>query len=282
MNNRIALLTVVYENYFVLEDLFKTLKKQSNNNYHLYIADLSIDKKKIVEPDIDLTVITGKNKGYSHGINLCLNQAKKDKLTQFCVINNDILLAHNFIEELSKSFDLYPNSVFGGKIYYAPGYEYHKSRYGKSDLGKVLWYAGGSVDWKNVFINHRGVDEVDHGQYDKSEKTDFISGCLIAFDIQAINKIGNWDEDYFLYFEDADFCERAKREGISLYYNPSLIIWHKNAQSTDGSGSKIHSFYQEKNRVHFGLIYAPIKTKVYLIINLLKARIAAVLSSKKG
>ena len=267
MSQKIALIIVVYQNYSVLEDLFISLKKQNNNNFHLYIADLSKTRKKIQSHDLPTTIILGENKGYSHGVNLCLAQAVKDKISSYCVINNDIFVSDNFIEELQKSFTLYPDTIIGGKIYYASGYEYHKSKYKKTDLGKIFWYAGGTIDWNNVFIKHRGVDEVDRGQYNKIEKTDFITGCLLCFNKNVFDKVGPWNEDYFLYYEDADYCEQAKRKNIALIYNPNLIIWHKNAQSTEGPGSNIHTKFQEKNRVRFGLLYAPIKTKLHLLIN---------------
>ena len=52
------------------------------------------------------------------------------------------------------------------KIYFAPGFEFHKDRYKEEDLGKVIWYAGGEFDWDNIGNIHRGIDEVDQGQYD--------------------------------------------------------------------------------------------------------------------
>lgn len=272
MPKKIALITVVYQNYSVLKDLFDSLKKQSNNNFHVYIADLSTTKKKIQSKDFPITVIFGKNKGYSHGVNLCLAQAEKDGISLYGVINNDIIVAENFIEKLQSSFASYPNSIIGGKIYYAPGYEYHKSRYNKSDIGKIFWYAGGTIDWNNVYMKHRGVDEIDRGQFDKPEKTDFVTGCLLCFDKKVLDKIGCWNEKYFLYFEDADYCEQAKRKNIPLIYNPNLVIWHKNAQSTEGSGSNIHTKYQRINRLRFGLRYAPLKTRFYLLLELFSPR----------
>jgi len=84
-------------------------------------------------------------------------------------------------------------------------------------------------------------------------------------DKSAIDKLGYWDETYFLYFEDSDFCVRAKRMGIKLIYDPRIILWHKNSQSTGGPGSKIHEKYQRINRLRFGIKYAPLKTKLHLI-----------------
>jgi len=217
-------------------------------------------------------------------VNLGIQQAIKLGYDKFCVMNSDTIVDNNFISSALLSINHYPRLpsptaqaiggqaliIISGKIYYAPGYEYHKSKYKKDELGKIFWYAGGDIDWNNVYIKHRGVDEIDHGQFNKFESTDFITGCLMIFNKSIIDKVGYWNEDYFLYYEDADYCERAKKQGVNLYYDPSIIIWHKNAQSTGGSGSKLHQEYQEKNRIKFGLKYAPLKTKLYLLFNYLK------------
>jgi hypothetical protein len=50
-------------------------------------------------------------------------------------------------------------------------------------------------------------------------------------------------------------------------YDPSIKLWHKNGQITDGPGSVLHKKYQEKNRVVFGLKYAPLRTKLHLLKN---------------
>ena len=89
----------------------------------------------------------------------------------------------------------------------------------------------------------------------------------MCFDKHVIDNIGFLNESYFLYFEDADYCEKAKRNNIALYYDPNIVIWHKNAQSTQGSGSKIHVKYQKKNQLKYGLKYAPFKTKIHLLKN---------------
>ena len=64
-------------------------------------------------------------------------------------------------------------------------------------------------------------------------------------------------------------CVTASKKVINLLYEPTLIIAHKNAQSTDGSGSDLHLKNQTKNRITFGLKYAPLKTKLHLLKNAL-------------
>jgi len=268
MEKTLSIITVVYENYDATNDFLDSLTKQKNKNFHLYVADLSKKKQKI-KTNLPITILKSTNFGYAHGINLGLKKALEDNFEYFCIINNDVFFNGDFVDSVSNSIFNHPSSILGGKIYYAPGFEYHKQRYQNSDLGHILWYAGGKIDWNHVITPHRGVDEVDKNQFNKIEKTTFITGCLMCLDKNVINKIGYLDESYFLYYEDADFCVRAKMKNIDLYYDPSIIVWHKNAQSTEGAGSTIHQKYQQKNRLKFGLKYAPFRTKLHLIKNYL-------------
>jgi len=266
----IGLITVNYNQYQQTKEFLESLNSvQKAKKAWVYIADVSSKKEVITlkRYQFPVTLEEKENKGYAFGVNGGLNFFLAKGIEKFCVVNNDILFAKDFLITVEKTFQ--KADIFGGKIYYAKGFEYHKERYQKKDLGKVLWYAGGGFDWKNALTFHRGVDEVDLGQYNNFEETDFITGCLFCFNKKVVDKVGFWDERYFLYFEDADYCIRVKKEGFKLYYNPKIVIWHKNAQSTGGVGSKVHQRYQRKNRLIFGLKYAPFKTKIYLILNYL-------------
>ena len=267
MSHGLVIATVVYENYTVLDDFLRSLSVQTDKNFHLFISDLSKEKKPIETEGVNLTVSYGENKGYAYGINLSLKNAIGKGFDKFCVINNDTSFENEFVESVNKSIDLHPESIIGGKIYYAPGFEYHKSRYKNTDLGKVIWYAGGKTDWNHVITHHVGVDEIDEGDFNIESETDFVTGCLMCFDKKLINKIGFLDESYFLFYEDADYCERAKRKGLKLYFDPLIKIWHKSGQSTEGAGSKLQQKYQRKSRLKFGLKYAPLKTKLHLLKN---------------
>ena len=265
----IGLVTVNYNQYQLTREFLDSLSTVNNfKNITVFIADVSSKKEKFKIDKCPLRVVIKDlpNKGYAYGINQGVRYFLNHRINKFCAINNDVFFDKNYVVKAEKAFK--KNDIFGGKIYYAPGYEYYK-KYKKEVIGKVLWYAGGVNDWKNVVTIHRGVDEVDHGQYDKLEETDFITGCMLFFNRKVVKRIGYWNEKYFLYYEDSDFCERAKRAGFKLFYHPEVIIYHKNAQSTGGSGSPLHLRYQRKNRLVFGLKYAPFRTKVHLIKNYL-------------
>lgn len=260
----LAIITVVYQNYSVLADFFSSLKHQGDS-FHVFVVDVSIDKKDIPSTDVPHTVLHAENKGYAAAVNVGVSRAASEGYDAFVVVNSDIVFSQSFITSVSRSIAQNPKSIIGGKIYYAKGYEYHKDRYTEDQWGKVFWYAGGEIDWDHATVAHTGVDEVDSGQYDKKKETDFITGCLVCYDLAAHKAVGPWDESYFMYYEDVDFSVRAKQAGLAVFYDPSIVIWHKNAQSTDGSGSDFHVTHQKKNRIKFGLRYAPLRTKLHLV-----------------
>lgn len=121
------------------------------------------------------------------------------------------------------------------------------------------------MDWENVLASHRGVDEVDHGQYDMQMETDFLTGCCILFTREVLGKIGLFDERYFLYYEDNDISKRIKNGGFKVEYVPQSIIWHKNAGSTGGSGSQLQDYFITRNRMLFGITYASTRAKIALL-----------------
>jgi len=206
-----------------------------------------------------------KNLGFAGGNNIGIKKALKNKNDFILIINNDTILDKNLLVSLVKTAEVKKQSgIIAPKIYFAPDHEFHHDRYQPQERGKVLWYAGGLIDWQNIICSHRGVDEVDHGQYDMLSETDFASGCAILIKKEVFKKIGFFDEKYFLYLEDVDFCQRAKEAGFKIFYEPKAKLWHINAGSS-AVGSELQDYYLGRNRLIFGLKYASFKTKLCLV-----------------
>lgn len=230
-----------------------------NNNPQEDLKDL---EKKFAD---FIFLKTGKNLGFTGGNNIGIRQALGSKADWIFLVNNDTILDKNLAVQLIKVGESDEKiGILGPKIYFAPGYEFHKERYKPSERGKVIWFAGGLIDWQNVLASHRGVDEVDKGQYDQQIETDFVSGCAMLVKREVFEKIGLLDERYFLYWEDADFCQGAKKAGFKVIYAPQAKLWHANAGSS-AVGGPLQDYYLTRNRMLFGLRYAPLRTKVALI-----------------
>ncbi len=214
-------------------------------------------------PWIEL-VTTGKNLGFTGGNNIGMHVAMEHGAEYIWLLNNDTIVDTHALQ-LVDAFDDPAVGIAGSKIYFAPGREYHAARYKKSEHGKVFWYAGGLIDWDNMYASHKGVDEVDHGQYDDTTQTDFVTGCSMMIKREVVERIGVLDDRYYLYLEDLDYCLRAKKAGFALSYYPASRLWHVNAGSTGGAGNPLHEYYQTRNRLLAGILYAPVRTKIALI-----------------
>lgn len=218
-------------------------------------------------PNIQINFVeNAKNFGFSGGCNIGIRYVLDENCDYVLILNNDTIVDKNFLIELIEALKENPKyAIAVPKIYFAPGYEFHKDRYKKDELGKVFWYTGGIMDWKNMIGHHRGVDEVDHGQYDVREKVEYATGACLLVRSDVLKKVGLFDEKYFLYYEDSDLSMRVKRKGFSILYVPTAVVWHKNAGSTGGSGSKLQDYFISRNRVLFGMKFAPLRAKLALI-----------------
>ncbi|HPD44837.1 MAG TPA: glycosyltransferase family 2 protein [Candidatus Woesebacteria bacterium] len=241
-------------------------------SYHLFLVNnnclddsLNIFEEKLADnPKITL-VSTGSNLGYAGGNNFGIKLALKEGYDYCLIINNDVLVDPKFLQYLYETAkNTVTPAIIGPKIYFAKGYEFHHDRYQNKELGRVIWSAGGLIDWKNIYASNLGVDQVDRGQFDQiNSNLDFITGCCLLIPKEIFHKIGFFDERYFMYLEDVDFCYRAKLQGFKIIYQPKSSIWHINAGSSS-SGSSLHDYFITRNRLLFGLKYARPRSKLAL------------------
>ncbi len=236
-------------------------------------TDGSVDYfRKYKLPNMEFKLLENrKNLGFAAGNNVGIKYALEKGADMLLVVNNDVILDKNLLKEMVKVLEENRAAVVSPMIYFAKGFEFHKERYKNSQLGKVIWYAGGLIDWDNVYGATRGVDEVDIGQYNGECETDFATGTCMLVTKKAIGEVGYFDEKYYLYYEDTDLSVRLKKAGYKVMFAPDAKIWHKVSQSS-GIGSELNDYFTTRNRMFFGLKYAKLRTKFALIkesINLL-------------
>jgi len=283
-------LSIILLNYYsdkhTLECLQSLKELNWNGKLHIIVSDNGSknnfsEKLKKLCPSVKY-LKNPSNQGFTGGNNIGINHALSLGSDYIMLLNNDTKVDPNLAQNLVKAFKKSNTGIAVPKIYFYPNFEFHKSRYKKSQRGKVIWYAGGHIDWANVLGVHHGVDEVDTGQFDKPETIEFATGCCMMIKQDLFEKIGKLNNKYFLYLEDADFSIRAIKAGFNTRYVPSAKLWHKNAESTGGSGSSLQDYFFTRNQMLFGIRYAPIKTKLALIKQSLRLLFLGRKWQKKG
>lgn len=210
-------------------------------------------------------VLNKSNLGFAEGNNRGIRYALDNGADYVMVLNNDTLVDRDLLTELMKVATSDPKiGALCPKIYFAPGFEFHKDRYDKKVSGRVIWYAGGKIDWQNVYGSSRGVDEVDNGKFDKIAETDYATGACTLLKAEALREVGVFDKRYYMYYEDTELSQRLKAYGWKVVYVPGGLVWHKVAQSS-GIGSDLNDYFITRNRLLFGMKYAPIRAKLALV-----------------
>ncbi len=250
-------------------ECLSSLKKTKSTGLSQKVIVVQVDDKEQVElfkKHAD-DVLFVENKGFSGNNNAGILYAEETyQPDYYFLLNNDTTIIPTTLDELVSFYEKHKEaSLLVPKIYFEKGYEFHKDAYTKEELGNVIWYAGGNIDWKNIYAWHRGVDEVDHGQFDTPVKTSFATGCAMFIPKKTFEDVGLLDPYYFLYLEDLDYSMRSRNRMGDIWYVPTSVVYHKNAGSSGGSGSDMQVYYQTRNRYFFGFKYGSFRTKLALI-----------------
>jgi GT2 family glycosyltransferase len=116
----------------------------------------------------------------------------------------------------------------------------------------MLQYAGFTrmnfVTGRNKRI---GEFETDKGQYDRSGgETAYAHGAAMLVRREAVRKAGLMAEHFFLYYEELDWCERIRKSGYRIWFEPAALIFHKESVSVGGK-SALKEFFMNRNRILF-------------------------------
>lgn len=271
---KIAIATVNWNGKQDTLEFLDSLKKLDTKGFDVRVfvtdggsTDGSVEAlKKLATSNQQLaTIFKSENRGSAGGYNDGVKAGLAWGADYFLLINNDTLIKDtNLLKDLIKTLESDPTiGTVSPKMYFAPGFEYQKG-YKKTDRGNIIWYAGGHFDWNNVGAVHRGIDEVDTGKYDRVEETKFTNTTCILVNKAVFDRGIFFDEDLFAYFDDNDFLERVKKAGYKLYYDGLTNIYHK-VSRTAGIGSPFSDYLTTRNRLIFGLRYAPSRTKLALL-----------------
>ncbi|MCI8454776.1 MAG: glycosyltransferase family 2 protein [Lachnospiraceae bacterium] len=183
-------------------------------------------------------VITFRNEsngGFSAGNNVGIQYALDNRYGYVLLLNNDTVAAPNMIRLLKGYCD--EKTVSAPKILY----------FTQPD---TIWYGGGRINRRTGAAKHSNINRKDTGDTKVKEVT-FATGCCMMIKADVFEKIGLLEEDYFMYYEDTDFCTRLAMNGIKIKYVPEARLWHKIGRSAGGSGSPFATYYVTRNRLNY-------------------------------
>lgn len=229
-------------NYLEFKVKLKPYKFKSKNKSVKYIY--KNEKSDLNSTFHSLTILENEdNYGFAKGNNIGIKYVKKElNPDYYLLLNNDTIVDKKFLNELVNIAELKSNIGFiGPKIYY-----YDSN--GKTD---VINFAGGTLNiWKGQ-ISHIGLNKMEKKQLEIVNEVDYIQGSCLLFKKEIIRDVGLMNPNYFMYWEEVDWCYKSYKKGYKSIFAPKAKIWHKTLASSGGSYNCFVAYYMTRNRFLF-------------------------------
>ena len=185
-------------------------------------------------PQVQIIPLTT-NLGYAGNNNIGIQAALDQGADWIFILNDDTVLDPSCLSLLIETSKLDPAIGIAGPMVY------------HFEAPEVIQSAGGMLGkyWQST---HLGKDELDHGQFKSVRPVQWISGCAILVRRAMIEQVGMLDPNYFLYWEETEWCIRAGNAGWKIMHIPQAKLWHKGA-STWQQPKPYVTYYTTRNQL---------------------------------
>lgn len=237
-NPLVSLITVNYNTTKDTVEFLESVKGLTYENIEVIIIDNG--SKTPPKHELETTYPTliyiqsSTNRGFAGGNNLGISVAKGDYLF---FLNSDTILFPDSLEPLINYMEANPSAGMASpKVLYP-------------DIS-IIQYAGGiAISPYTGRGKQLGFLETDTGQFDICYETGWGHGAALIVRKEVIEKIGPMPELYFLYYEEIDWGESAKRNGFQVHFVGTARLIHKEAISMGGNESETKAYYMTRSRL---------------------------------
>jgi len=236
-------------------ECISSLSKQKNSRYNIVLVDNSStdgSANEVQKTFPNVIVIRNKqNLGYAGGMNVGIKYALTKKADYVLILNNDVILDEKLLWYLESNTN--DNVLITSPVIYY------------KDKPELIWSVGGMIN--PILLEMTKPQGGDNNFLNKPMEKDFLSGCALFIDSSVFERIGYFDERFFPgYYEDLDFCLRAKKNKIKMQVIPDAKIWHKVSQSSGGEESPNVTFLMARNSGYYFKKHIRLWNAVFVII----------------
>lgn len=222
-------------------------KLQTTHKLHVFLVDngtRTFAQKEFIDFPFPLTLVENKeNLGFAKGNNAAITKALANTCNYILLLNNDTTVQPTLVEDLLQGFRKKSVGIVGPLV----TYKQH-----------AIWFAGGELLLPWCLTRHPHMGENPRTIH-LSKSVDFISGACIMIHANVFEKIGLLPEEYFLYWEDVDFCFNARKNGFLCQIIPKPLVYHSVSSTTGVQGTKrvtpYQAYYYAKNPFVFAKKY---------------------------
>jgi len=198
-------------------------------------SDKSVQAIAATFPHVE-QLVNAANLGFARGTNVGMRRAYELGADYLFLANNDTTLLSDAINLLVATAETYGAGMVAPSIYYA-------------DPPHAIWWLGGWL--RPQLLEVRRCERVPGRNALHPFAVDFITGCGMLVSRATLEAVGLFDERFFMYYEDSDYCLRAYQRQVKVMVEPRAAMYHKVAQSSGGSNSPNERYHMARSSVQF-------------------------------
>lgn len=222
---------VIVLNWNGTEDTLECLRSLARLDYPRYeivVVDNGSQpspRERITREFPQFTYIeTTVNLGYAGGNNVGIRYALAGGHDYVFVLNNDTIVEPDVLSRAVSVAEADPRiGVLGIKVM-------------SWDQPGRIWVAYGQVTYRQGLVRLIGYYHHDDGTFDRQCDVEWVPGTAMLFRRRALETVGLFDEEFFAYHEDVDWCTAAWEKGFRVVYSPLPRLYHKGHRSSGGKG----------------------------------------------
>jgi GT2 family glycosyltransferase len=177
-----------------------------------------------------------RNLGFAAGANAGLEKLLARGVDAVLLLNPDTEVAPGFFAPLQRA--LAEGAAIAGPKLLLPG------------KPPRIWSAGGRVTFGLNLALLEGHRESDHGQHDRARDVGFLPATAWLVKRELFEDVGRFDEAFFCYVEDVDFCVRARAHGHRLRFEPGSVVVHEGSAASGGGYTPLRKYLSALGAFH--------------------------------
>lgn len=235
MTIEVLIVTVAYRSDRVIGPFLRSVAGATKRRTRVVVVNNGPDPLPILEPPtphVEVVALEtgGANLGYGGGINRGAREG--GDAPWLLAANPDLVFDAGAIDELISVALETPSAGMIGPLIRTPTGEIYRSARRLPSLRTGIGHALLARPWPDNPWTRRYRD--DGSLTPERRRAGWLSGSCILFPRPVFDRVGGFDESYFMYFEDVDLGARVARAGFDVLYAPSAEIVHIGGDSTRG------------------------------------------------
>jgi GT2 family glycosyltransferase len=175
------------------------------------------------------------------------NQAFRESEGHFILLlNPDTVVQCGALEWMVRSMNTYPKAGAMGPQLLSPDGTLQISSHPAPTLPREVWQL-----FHLDALWPYGVYRMRQWNVSTPRKVDVLQGACLLLRRAALDELGLFDEDYFMYSEEVDLCQRLRRAGWSLYWMPQAKVMHYGGQSTQQAAAEMFLHLYRSKLLYF-------------------------------